>query len=240
MTPVIALVLLGVAYGLVTTSTRHRLDVALPPPRDADPGQAGAAAWWSRIRRIVGRGRERDIRARGCAELCQGIAAELRAGRTATDALERAVSELAAPVRASLGPAVAAARSGGDVESALARLGRESGLGGLTGLAACWRVGAETGTGFAAVLDRFAETLRADLAHRAEVSAQLAGARSSARLLAALPVVGMALAAGLGTNPLTFLLGTPYGLACLVAGVALDAAGLWWTRRLAANAEDHA
>lgn len=240
MTSVIALVLLAAAYALFTVPARHRLDAALPRTRRATPGHDGAEAWRSRIRRIVARRRERDIRARGCAELCQGIAAELRAGRTAVDAMERAVSELAAPVRAALGPAVAAARSGGDVESALALLGREPGLSGLSGLAACWRVGAETGTGFASVLDRFAETLRADLTHRAEVTAQLAGARSSARLLAALPVVGMAMATGLGTNPLTFLLGTPYGLACLLAGVALDAAGLWWTRSLAASAEDRA
>ncbi|HEY3686619.1 MAG TPA: type II secretion system F family protein [Streptosporangiaceae bacterium] len=171
-------------------------------------------------------------------ELCQGMAAELRAGRTAADALDRAVSELAEHVRARFGPAVAAARSGGDVEPALAALGAEPGLGGLTGLAACWRVGAETGTGFAAVLDRLTETLRADIAHRAEVAAQLAGARSSARLLAGLPVVGLALAAGLGTNPLAFLLRTPYGLACLAAGVALDTLGLLWTRRLATNAEE--
>ena len=240
MTFVIALVLVAAAYALVTAPRQHRLDAVLPGSERAGRGHGDVAAWRSRARRIVARGRERDIRARGCAELCQGIAAELRAGRTSADALERAVSELAEPARASLGPAVAAARSGGDVESALTRLGREPGLGGLAGLAACWRVGAETGIGFAAVLDRFAETVRADLAHRAEVSAQLAGARSSARLLAALPIVGMALAAGLGTNPLTFLLGTPYGLVCLLAGAALDAAGLWWTRSLAANAENRA
>ncbi|MBO0818665.1 MAG: hypothetical protein J2P30_26315, partial [Actinobacteria bacterium] len=112
------------------------------------------------------------------------------------------------------------------------------GFAGLTGLAACWRVGAETGIGFATVLDRLATTLRADLAHRSEVSAQLAGARSSARLLAALPVVGLVLATGLGTNPLTFLFATPYGLVCLTIGLALDALGLFWTHHLATEAEN--
>jgi tight adherence protein B len=34
----------------------------------------------------------------------------------------------------------------------------------------------------------------------------------------------------------TFLLGTPFGLACLATGAALDAAGLWWVRRLTALA----
>lgn len=201
-------------------------------------GLRGVQAAVARVRRMLARRRDRDACAAACMELCEGIAVELRAGRTAADALDRAVSELAEPARTHLAPLAAAARAGGDVEPTLAALGRRPGFGGLTGLAACWRVGAETGIGFAAVLDRLATTLRADIAHRAEVTAQLAGARSSARLLAALPIVGLLLASGLGTNPLHFLLGTPYGLACLTAGLALDTLGLLWTHRLATEAED--
>jgi len=201
-------------------------------------GPADVPAIAGRIRGLVARRRDREAAAVACAELCAGIATELRAGRTAAGALDRAVSELAEPARTRLAPLAAAARAAGDVESALSALGAHPGFAGLTGLAACWRVGAETGIGFATVLDRLAATLRADLAHRAEVTAQLAGARSSARLLAALPIVGLALATGLGTNPLTFLFATPYGLACLAIGLALDALGLLWTHHLAAEAEN--
>jgi hypothetical protein len=34
------------------------------------------------------------------------------------------------------------------------------------------------------------------------------------------------------------LLGTPYGVACLVVGAGLAALGLWWTERLARDVED--
>lgn len=210
-----------------------------PGGRETPIGEpAGASRVADRLRRLIARRRAREEAAVACAEVCAGIATELRAGRTAPGALERAVAELAEPARSRLAPASAAAHSGGDVESVLTGLGAQPGFAGLTGLAACWRVGAETGIGFATVLDRLATTLRADLAHRAEVTAQLAGARSSARLLAALPVVGLALATGLGTNPLTFLFTTPYGLICLTIGLALDALGLLWTHHLATEAEN--
>lgn len=242
MTLLVALVLLGVAAifpALAATLTDGRPPIRKPTGVGAglvDPAKVRAIA--DRIRRLIVRRRNREACAVACAELCAGIAAELRAGRTAADALDRAVAELADLARGFLAPLAAVARAGGDVESGLARLGERPGFAGLTGLAACWRVGAETGIGFAAVLDRLAVTLRADLAHRAEVTAQLAGARSSARLLAALPVVGLALAAGLGTNPLAFLFATPYGLACLGIGLALDALGLLWTHHLATEAEN--
>lgn len=242
MTLLAALSLLALAAAfpaLAATLSRNRPPVRKPPGVrfvGADP--AGVRAIANGIRRRIARRRNREACAVACAELCAGIAAELRAGRPAAGALDRAVAELAEPARAVLAPLADVARVGGDVETGLVALGERPGFAGLTGLAACWRVGAETGIGFAAVLDRLAETLRADLAHRAEVTAQLAGARSSARLLAALPLIGLALAAGLGTNPLAFLFTTPYGLACLVIGLALDALGLLWTHHLATEAEN--
>jgi tight adherence protein B len=45
---------------------------------------------------------------------------------------------------------------------------------------------------------------------------------------------------GLGANPVPILLGTPYGLGCLLLGCLLDGAGLVWTERLARTAEGEA
>ncbi len=56
-------------------------------------------------------------------------------------------------------------------------------------------------------------------------------------MLAALPALGLLMAAGLGMNPLGFLFGSLPGLGCLVVGVALDACGLWWTHRMSSRAE---
>ena len=41
---------------------------------------------------------------------------------------------------------------------------------------------------------------------------------------------------GAGSDPWSFLLGTPVGWACLVSGLALVALGLWWIERLADRA----
>ncbi|WP_030163483.1 type II secretion system F family protein [Spirillospora albida] len=160
-------------------------------------------------------------------ELCDGMAAELAAGRTPDDAFTTSASVLDPPVSAAL------------LETRpppLERLAEQRGAEGLRLLAACWRVGSERGGTLAAVLDGLAAALRDEEAQRQEVTVQLAGPRATARLLAALPLVGLAMAAAMGARPLGFLFGTLPGLACLLTGVALNLAGLYWTRRMARSA----
>jgi tight adherence protein B len=86
-------------------------------------------------------------------------------------------------------------------------------------------------------VERLANGLRAEEAQRREVSAQLAGPRATARLVAILPLFGLMLAAGLGGDPLRVLFGTSYGLVCLGTGLALDVVGVLWTERIASAAE---
>jgi tight adherence protein B len=95
----------------------------------------------------------------------------------------------------------------------------------------------ERGGAFASVADGLASALRDEETHRQQVSAQLAGARATAKLLAVLPLLGIAMAAALGAHPLTFLFTTLPGFVCLIVGVALDATGIVWTRRIATSAE---
>ncbi|GAA3791946.1 hypothetical protein GCM10022226_08770 [Sphaerisporangium flaviroseum] len=170
-------------------------------------------------------------------ELCQGIVAELATGRTPGEALARAASCLDLPDPDVLRPVVATARDGGDVATALERVARDHGSEGLSRLAACWRVSLTVGGGLAALVERVGRSLREAEAHRAEVASQLAGPRSTARLLAGLPVLGLLLAAGLGLRPFAFLFGSPPGFACIGMGVLLDVAGVWWTNRLVAHAQ---
>ncbi|MFC4589084.1 type II secretion system F family protein [Sphaerisporangium corydalis] len=170
-------------------------------------------------------------------ELCQAVVAELTTGRTPGEALARAASCLEPPDPGVLGPVVAIARDGGDVATALERAAPEHGGEGLVRLAACWRVSLTVGGGLAALVERLGGSLREAEAHRAEVAAQLAGPRSTARLLAVLPALGLLLAAGLGLRPLPFLFGSPAGFACLGAGLLLDLAGVSWTNRLVAHAQ---
>ncbi|SFI72446.1 tight adherence protein B [Streptosporangium canum] len=170
-------------------------------------------------------------------ELCQGLAAELAAGRTAGEALARAVSTVEFPDPVALRPLIAAARDGGDVPAALLAAAPAQGGEAFRGLAACWKVSVTAGAGLSALVDRVAGSLREAQAHRQDVAAQLAGPRATARLLAGLPVLGLLMAIGLGMRPLHFLFGSPAGVGCLALGLALDGCGLWWTHRLVTHAQ---
>lgn len=200
-------------------------------------GEDGAGRSALRIRRLrvriaLARGREPDRRRRAVAELCAVLAAELRAGRSPGDAMVTAVDELDPESGRELAPLSEAARGGQDLVTPLRALAGAHGARGLDHLAACWRVAADTGAGLADVVDRLSVSLASEEALRRELGAQLAGPRATAVLLSVLPVLGLGMATALGGSPLAFLFTTPAGLLCLAAGLALDAAGLFWTHRM--------
>ncbi|MDT7538321.1 MAG: tight adherence protein [Actinomycetota bacterium] len=163
------------------------------------------------------------------------LGAELRAGRTPSDAFDAAAGIAFGPSSGAFRAAAAAARLGGDVGAVLTAV-PSAVRSMLVALAACWQVCSDAGSGFAAAVEQLEEGLRAAEAQRRAVAAELAGARATAQLLAVLPVVGVALAAGLGADPLRVLLWTPFGVGCLVVGLTLDGLGLLWTRRLTERA----
>lgn len=189
-----------------------------------------------RVRRARGARQAREERGEAVIALCGALAGEVRAGRQPGEALLRAARDSAGLAEAQAA-VLAAARFGGDVPGALAEAARRPGADGLSGLAACWRVAVDRGAGLAAGLDRLEAALRAERDQRADLRAQLAGARSTAVLLAGLPVLGLLLGVALGARPLHVLLHTGAGLACLVVGGVLEAAGLWWAMRIVRGAE---
>ncbi|MEV4094560.1 type II secretion system F family protein [Streptosporangium saharense] len=170
-------------------------------------------------------------------ELCRGLAAELTAGRTAGEALARVASATDFPDPTAMRPLVAAARDGGDIPAALLAVAPERGGEAFHALAACWRVSTTTGAALSVLVDHVADSLGQARTHRQDLAAQLAGPRATARLLAFLPALGLLMATGLGMDPLGFLFGGPAGVGCLVAGLALEGCGLWWTNRLVARAQ---
>ncbi|PWI17086.1 hypothetical protein DI272_25165 [Streptomyces sp. Act143] len=168
--------------------------------------------------------------------LCGALAGEVRAGRQPGQALLRAARD--GDGLGDAQPAVlAAARFGGDVPDALAVAARQPGADGLLGLAACWRVAVDRGAGLAAGVDRLEAALRAERDQRADLRAQLAGARATAVMLAGLPVLGLLLGTALGSDPLHVLLHTGPGLGCLVVGGVLEGLGMWWAMRIVRGAE---
>jgi tight adherence protein B len=174
--------------------------------------------------------------------LCGTLAGDLRAGRPPHAALAEALDAADWARKPELSSAAAllssAALFGGDVPRALRTASRlHEGTRGLAAVAACWQVAVDGGAGLAAALDRVAAALRAEADQREDLRAQLAGPRSTAALLALLPLFGVVLGAGLGADPLRVLLHTLPGLACLGAGVALEWGGLAWTARIIRQAE---
>ncbi|HEU5156002.1 MAG TPA: type II secretion system F family protein [Streptosporangiaceae bacterium] len=229
----LAAALAGLTVWIAAAPTRaaFRLRELLGAPAPSLPASAvrSVSTTLRELRRSRHRARARRI---AVIELCDGLAAELVAGRPPATALANA----AGVVEAELRDALAAVGRAGDVAAELDRLAKLPGAEGLRLLAGCWRIGAERGGMFGSVVADLASALRDEEAHRAEVAAQLAGPRATAKLLAVLPLLGLAMGMALGARPLAFLFGSLPGLACLLVGAGLDALGLWWTRRLAAGA----
>jgi tight adherence protein B len=103
-------------------------------------------------------------------------------------------------------------------------------------LDAAYRISEALGTPLADLLDRVDADLRAGQRLRLTVRAQTAGAQATSVLLAGLPVVGLALGASMGADPVDQLLHTPVGAGCGLGAVVLQCAGLAWTARLVRGA----
>ncbi|MGW2641764.1 type II secretion system F family protein [Streptomyces sp. NPDC001348] len=188
-----------------------------------------------RLAREARRARER--RGDEVIALCGALAGEVRTGRQPGEALLCAARDSGGLDEAHAA-VLAAARFGGDVPGALAGAARQPGAEGLLGLAACWRVAVDQGAGLAAGLDRLGAALRAERDQHADLRAQLAGARATAVMLAALPALGLLLGTAMGADPLHVLLHRGAGLGCLLVGGLLEAAGLWWSARIVRAAEE--
>ena len=182
-----------------------------------------ARAWRSRRAEAVAGARLLTV-----AEALAALAAELRTGRLPGEAAQTAAD--ACPDRecaAALLRAVRAPSAGpdpaGEPDGPTAALAR---------LSAAVTLSARTGCSLATVVSAVEDDLRARLRRRRELLVATAGPRSSARLLAGLPVLGLAMGSGVGADPWAVLTTTGTGQALLVVGVVLEVAGIAWTGRL--------
>ncbi len=165
------------------------------------------------------------------------IAAALQAGSPTPAALRRgaAAAEAAGSPEAcsTLTAAAASADLGGDAVGALAEHCRD---GPGAQLAAALALAGEVGAPPALLAVRLAGSVAARARAARAATVALAGARTTTRLLAALPLAGLGLAAAFGASAPAYLLDTPTGHACLLVAAGFEAAGLTWTRRLLAAA----
>lgn len=186
---------------------------------------AGLGLWRRRTTRVAAAAVSARV-----LETCRLVGAELAAGRPPGDALALAAQEW--PL---LGPVAEAFALGADVPVALRRVAEIDGARDLRVLAAAWEVAHRSGRGLALAVTSVAEELQAEHATRRVVESELASARATARLVAALPLVALTMGSGAGGDPWRFLLATPVGLACLAGGLALMLAGIWWIESIAAG-----
>jgi len=195
-------------------------------------GVVPSRALLERVGRWVLRGRAAEQNRIGLIELADALSAELRAGAAPREALGRAARDdprFAAVAAAARSPA-------GDVVSPLHELATLPGGAAAADLATAWAVCEATGGRLAPAVSRLAVGWRDEEQVRREVSAQLAGPRATAVLLAALPLVGLAMGASLGADPIALMRQPSMVLVVVVPGLLLEAAGLLWTARITRRA----
>jgi tight adherence protein B len=165
-------------------------------------------------------------------EVCDLLASELASGSPPGAALDEAAATWPA-----LRPVSDACRLGGDVPVALREVARTPGADGLRLLAGAWAVSHRTGAGLAESTRRVADAVRRDQVTRRVVAGELSSARATSKLVACLPVMALLMGTGAGADPWSFLVGTPYGLACLGGGLTVGFLGLWWIELIAREVE---
>lgn len=166
------------------------------------------------------------------------LAAELRAGAHPAAAAEGAAVDID-PISAEVLLSVAGtARLGGDVADALQSWARDRPeiSYALRRVGRAWALAERTGIGLAELLD----SIRGDLEHRVRfgrtVAARMAGPRTSALVLGALPILGIGLGELIGARPWRVLTEQSIVRVLLLVGVSLICVGLAWSRRLTSGA----
>ncbi len=162
------------------------------------------------------------------------LAAELRAGCTPSEALARSAGN--PPIWPN---ALAAARFGDPVDAAYAAdaLHHPAIAGPLRQLSASWHVGVMRGSGLAVSVERLALSLRAQQELQTTLRNELAAPRATSRMLAFLPVIGVAMGYLLGADPIAWFFGSPVGLTVLLIAVLLTTVGALWTRAIVRRVE---
>ena len=165
------------------------------------------------------------------------LVGELRVGAHPVAAFDVAAGEVEGPVAASLRAVAARARLGADVAAGLRSSAEASRLPAhWERLALFWRLAQIHGLGIATLM----RAAQRDIVEReqfsARVDAGMAGARTTAVVLAGLPVLGIGLGQLIGADPLGILLSGGAGGRLLVVGVTLACCGLLWSDRITGRA----
>ncbi len=198
------------------------------PPATALAAATAALTAASRILRRTRRRRTAD-ESRALAGALQVLVGELRSGAHPVHAFEAAADEASGVVRTAFSGVAARARLGGEVVTGLRAVASRSAVGAeWDRLAVCWQIATDHGLPISALV----RTAHNDIVERQRfserVESNMAGARATAAILAALPVLGVVLGELIGAAPVAFLFGEGVGGGLLVAGTVLLCCGVGW------------
>ncbi|MBO0839199.1 MAG: type II secretion system F family protein [Sciscionella sp.] len=168
------------------------------------------------------------------AEALQSLVLELRAGAHPVTAATSVAADCRPDVAGVLTTIAGTTRLGGNVHIALrATAARTPSLAGVINqLSRAWRLVQEHGLPLADVLAAVHADTACQVRFARQLQAGLAGPRSAAAVLTALPVLGILLGEAMGAHPTRVLLTTGPGTLLLLIGVLLTCAGVLWTARL--------
>lgn len=156
-----------------------------------------------------------------CAVLLGHVATSVQAGSSLAEALARAAGQLpvGTPAQVVRDAALLAhqARSGTAAPLDTPALQR---------VATLWSVSAARGVPVAKLVSAARDELDHAARHRAATHAALAGPRTTAAVLAALPLAGMCMGAAMGARPIAFLTGGGVGGVLLIVGTSLVSGGV--------------
>jgi tight adherence protein B len=165
------------------------------------------------------------------AQACAVLASYLRVGQVPSAALAIAAADCEV-----LRKGQQAHTLGAEVVQVWRQQARLPGHGGLLELGRAWQVSVETGAPMSSTLEQVAASLSADQELTRVVNSELAAARATSKVMAALPPCGIGIGYLLGGDPAGWLLDGPAGWACLLAGTLLACAGVLWIEALARRA----
>ena len=96
----------------------------------------------------------------------------------------------------------------------------------------CWQLAQDHGLSIATLMHTAQRDIVARERFSAKVEAGMTGARTTAVVLAGLPLLGIGLGELIGAQPVSFLVSTGAGGWLLVIGVTLACVGLLWSDRI--------
>jgi tight adherence protein B len=204
------------------------LAVLLPVSVIAASSIVGITLWMRRSRHLRMTRRAAESAAlQGALDVLVG---ELRVGAHPVAAFSVAADEVDGAVAGSLRAVAARARLGADVAAGLHGAAQSSLLPThWERLAVCWQLAHDHGLAIATLV----QTAQRDIVERdrfsARVEAGMTGARTTAAVLAGLPLLGVGLGELIGAEPVSFLLSGGAGGWLLIIGVTLACAGLLWS-----------